>query len=56
MAKKYTVDVSSEDVMELGKNIKEKIYEMKSLRDLYLDVLYECICNDKNITEFITTF
>lgn len=56
MAKKYTVDVLSEDVIELGKNIKEKIYEMKSLRDLYLDVLYECICDDKNITEFITTF
>ena len=40
----------------LGKEIEKKIYEMKPLRDLYLDTLDECIVENKNIVKFIILF
>ena len=50
-AKQYIVDISNEDTTLLGKEIEKKIYEMKPLRDLYLDTLNECILENKNITK-----
>ena len=55
-AKQYIVDISNEDTTLLGKEIEKKIYEMKPLRDLYLDTLNECILENKNITGFIISF
>ena len=55
-AKQYIVDISNEDTNLLGKEIEKKIYEMKPLRDLYLDTLNECILENKNITGFIISF
>lgn len=55
-AKQYIVDISNEDVATLGKEIEKKIYEMKPLRDLYLDTLDECIVENKNIVKFIILF
>lgn len=55
-AKQYIVDISNENITILGKEIEKKIYEMKPLRDLYLDILDECIIENKNITEFIISF
>ena len=40
----------------LGKEIEKKIYEMKPLRDIYLDTLDECIVENKNIVKFIILF
>ena len=55
-AKQYIVDISDENITILGKEIEKKIYEMKPLRDSYLDILDECIVENKNILRFILSF
>lgn len=55
-AKQYIVDISNENITILGKEIEKKIYEMKPLRDSYLDILDECIVENKNILRFILSF